>query len=89
MTSDERSLLATLHEATHRIPGVPDHADRPAGHHGDTHHGGTHHRGRTAHASTTKRRSPGHPRNHSPGRPPRVLVAWQRRIAALFGQDLR
>ncbi|GIF48591.1 hypothetical protein DFJ67_8205 [Asanoa ferruginea] len=24
--------------------------------------------------------------NHSPGRPPRVLAAWQRRIAALFGQ---
>jgi hypothetical protein len=28
-------------------------------------------------------------RNHSPARPPRVLVAWQRRIAAFFGQEPR
>nr|BFE65614.1 hypothetical protein GCM10020063_101400 [Dactylosporangium thailandense] len=26
--------------------------------------------------------------NHNAGRPPRVLAAWQRRIAALFGRDL-
>ena len=26
--------------------------------------------------------------NHSPARPPRVLVAWQTRIARLFGQEL-
>ena len=26
-------------------------------------------------------------RNHSAARPPRVLVAWQRRIAAFFGQE--
>jgi hypothetical protein len=78
MASDERSLLDTLHEATHRIPGVPDHAARPAGPQGGTRHG----------RSTAEPRSSGH-RNHSPAKPPRVLVAWQRRIAALFGQELR
>jgi hypothetical protein len=28
-------------------------------------------------------------RNHSPARPPRVMVGWQRRIAAFFGQEPR
>jgi hypothetical protein len=27
-------------------------------------------------------------RHHGPGRPPRVLAGWQRRIATLFGQQL-
>ncbi|MEA5364464.1 hypothetical protein VA596_33375 [Amycolatopsis sp., V23-08] len=27
-------------------------------------------------------------RGHSAARPPRVLVAWQRKIAAFFGQEL-
>jgi hypothetical protein len=58
-----------LHWATHRIPGVPAHAERPAGHQGRTRH---------------DRRW-----NHSPARRPRVMVAWQRRIAAFFGQELR
>ena len=74
----KRSLLDTLHEATHRVPGVPAHVHRAAGHQRTTHHG------RPARGSTTERRSP----NHSPARPPRVLVAWQRRIAAFFGQEL-
>ena len=80
--SDKRSLLATLHEATHRVPGVPAHVDQPAGHQGNTH------QGRTAHVSTAGGISPGRTWNHSPARPPRVLVAWQRRIAAFFGQEL-
>jgi hypothetical protein len=28
------------------------------------------------------------PHHHGPGRPPRVLAGWQRRIAAFFGQQL-
>lgn len=69
--TDRRSLLDNLHQATHRVPGVPVHADGPAGHQGHGHH--------TRHGRTW---------NHSPARPPRVLVAWQRRIAAFFGQEL-
>src|ERR1700755_2610383 len=60
----EHPFRDLLHGATHRVPGVPAHVDRPAGHQGGTHHSITH--------------------NHSSTRPPRVLVAWQRRIAALF-----
>lgn len=68
-----RRLLGTVHETTHRVPGVPAHVDRAAGHQGRTRHG---------------RRSPGRTwHHHSPARRPRVLVAWQRRIAALFGQE--
>nr|WP_062337328.1 hypothetical protein [Herbidospora sakaeratensis] len=55
-------LRDLLHRATHRIPGVPAHADGPPPGH------------------------QGHPR-HDHTRPPRVLVAWQTRIARLFGQD--
>lgn len=77
--TDEHSLRGLLHRASHRIPGVPAHAERPAGHQGHARHGrawrhsGAHHRSQ----------------NHSSARPPRLLVAWQRRIAAFFGQELR
>ena len=75
MTS-KHSLRDLLHRATHRIPGVPAHADQPAGHHGTTVHG----RG-TAHPSLN------HRWNHSPARPARFMPAWQRRVAALFGRE--
>lgn len=77
--TDKHSLVEALHGAGHRIPGVPAHAERAAGHHGNARHG------RPAHAA---RQPSGATRNHAPGRPPRVLVAWQRRIAAFFGQEL-
>jgi hypothetical protein len=77
--SDKHSLFGTLHEVTHRVPGVPEHVTRPAGHQGRTHHD----------RPTTERRSTGRTGHHAPGRPPRVLVAWQRRVAAFFGQELR
>jgi hypothetical protein len=79
--TDNHPLRALLHWATHRIPGVPAHAERPAGHRGKTshrrawHHSVAHHRWR-------------HRWNHSSAQPPRMLVAWQRRIAAFFGQEL-
>lgn len=66
-----------LHWATHRIPGVPAHAERPAGHQGTA----VHRRG-AAHGSPNRRW------NHSADRRPRFLPAWQRRIAALFGREL-
>ncbi|MFE6967508.1 hypothetical protein ACFVAJ_20695 [Agromyces sp. NPDC057679] len=75
-------LTDTLHEVTHRVPGVPAHAERSTGHQGANRHG------RTAQAGTLERRSTSRTRTHAPARPPRVLVAWQRRIAALFGQEL-
>lgn len=62
-----------LHRATHRIPGVPAHTERPAGH--------------QAPARQARRPSLNGRWNHSPARPPRVLVAWQRRIAAFLGAE--
>ena len=67
-----------LHRATHRIPGVPAHAERSAGHQGTTAHGRARRRGVAPHSSP----------NHSPARPPRFMAAWQRRIAAFFGREL-
>lgn len=77
--TDKHTLLDALHEATHRIPGAPAHAMQPAGHQGDARHG------RTAQASTAARHGHRGAGVH-PATPPRVLVAWQRRIAEFFGQ---
>ena len=78
----ERSLGSLLHWATHRIPGVPAHAERPAGHQGTAVHGRERRRG------VAPRPSLNHRWNHSPVRPPRFMLAWQRRIAAFFGREL-
>ena len=78
----ENSFHGLLHRAMHRIPGVPAHAARPAGHQGATHHS------HTRRDSRARQRSQRYQWNHSTARPPRVLVAWQRRIAAFFGQEL-
>ncbi len=80
--TNERSFRGLLHWATHRIPGVPAHAERPSGHQGTAVHGCARRRGVAPHSS------PNHRWNHSPARPPRFMRAWQRRIAALFGQEL-
>ncbi|WP_284748273.1 hypothetical protein [Amycolatopsis sp. RTGN1] len=73
--TDEHSLRAVLHRMSHRVPGVPAHVERPAGHQGHARH------------VRGQRHSAAH--NHAAARSPRVLVAWQRRIAAFFGQELR
>jgi len=78
----KRSFGGLLHWATHRIPGVPAHAERPAGHQGTTVHGRAPRRG------VASRPSLNHRWNHSPARPPRFMLAWQRRIAAFFGREL-
>ena len=65
-----------LHRATHRIPGVPAHAEQPAGHQGTTAHG------------STRRHGTNRGWNHSPANPPRFMPAWQRRVAALFGREV-
>jgi hypothetical protein len=81
--TNERSLRGLLHWATHRIPGVPAHAERPAGHQGAAVHGRARRPGGVA-----AHPSPNHRWNHSPARSPRFMPAWQRRIAALFGREL-
>jgi len=75
--TDERSFRGLLHRATHRIPGVPAHAERPAGHQDG------------ARRAVAPPPSLNHRWNHSPARPPRVMAAWQSRIAAFFGQEQR
>jgi hypothetical protein len=79
--ANKHSFRGLLHWATHRIPAVPTHAERPAGHQGTAVHG------------RARRRDAPHPSlnhswNHSPARPPRFMPAWQRRIAAFFGREL-
>jgi hypothetical protein len=81
MSTTQHPLRDLLHEATHRVPGVPAHVEHPAGHQGrvrvrDRSHGGEHGGARNTGV------------HHSSARPPRVLVGWQRRIAAFFGQEV-
>ena len=78
--TNEHSFRGLLHRATHRVPGVPAHAERPAGHQGTAVHGRAQRRGVAPHPSLN------HGWNHSPARPPRFMPAWQRRIAAFFGR---
>jgi hypothetical protein len=79
--TNKHSFRGLLHRATHRIPGVPAHAERPAGHQGTAVQG-------RARRTGAARPSPNDRWNHSPARPPRFMVAWQHRIAALFGREL-
>ena len=81
--TDSHSLRDLLHRATHRFPGVPAHTEQPAEHQTRARHGRARRRPVTAHPSLN------HRWNHSPARRPRVMVAWQSRIAAFFGQARR
>ena len=96
MSTENRPLRDLLHEATHRVPGVPAHVEHPRGHQGRVHvrESGAR-RARPVAVPDRERAHHGegggvrhHGLNHSPARQPRVLVAWQRRIAAFFGQEL-
>jgi len=78
----EHSFRGLLHRATHRVPAVPAHAERPAGHQGTAIHARARRRGGAPGSSLN------HRWNRSPTRRPRFLLAWQRRIAAFFGQEL-
>lgn len=83
----EHSFRGLLHRATHRIPGVRAHAQQPAGHQGTA--ADAHSRHRDIAPSPSLNHTRNHTRNHSPARSPRFLPAWQRRVAAFFGSDLR
>jgi hypothetical protein len=81
--TNKRSFGSLLHWATHRIPGVPAHAERLAGHQGTAIRGRARRRGGVIAQPSLNSRW-----NHSPVRPPRFMVAGQRRVAAFFGRDL-
>jgi hypothetical protein len=69
------TVIDALHEATHRVPGVPAHDELAA------------RGGRAAHdhrARNPRRTGHRHPARHRHTVPPRVLVTWQNRIARLF-----
>ncbi|MBB4754133.1 hypothetical protein [Actinoplanes lobatus] len=80
--TDKRSVGSLLHWAAHRIPGVPAHAERLAGHQGTAIRGRAHRGGDVARPSLNNRW------NHTPARPPRFLAVVQRRVAAFFGREL-
>lgn len=97
----ENSLRDLVHAATHRMPGVPEHVEHPAGHQGKDNpspragHQGKANPARPARParheqspSPVARTSRTASWNHSPDRRPRVLAAWQRRIGRFFGQEM-
>jgi len=81
--SKDRTVAKALHEAMHRVPGVPEHQDYSPGHQGTTGHGQSlQHRplqGRGA-----RRHQGSAPGHHQP---PRVLVGWQNWIGGLFSRN--
>jgi hypothetical protein len=77
-----RSVTDVLHRLTHRVPGVPAHVEQPKGHQRRVRRRGG------SHLPAADHQVPNRGWNHSPTRPPRVLVAWQRRVATFFGQQL-
>jgi hypothetical protein len=87
------------HPAGHQGPANQDRANQgpanagPANRGHAQREGARHpHPGHRAAAPEPSPRSSRQPRdrswNHSPARPPRVLAAWQRRVARFFGQEV-
>jgi hypothetical protein len=68
-------LTAALHDATHRVPGVPAHRAEADGPRIPARHG-QRLRGAHPHLQNARRRHDA---------PPRILVGWQNRIARLVG----
>jgi hypothetical protein len=71
---------ARLHDALHRLPGMPAHA-RAAELNANA-------AARRLHRRLSRNRPPRNPDGHH-GRPPRVLAGWQAWIGGLFGQEQR
>jgi hypothetical protein len=80
--SKDHAVRDALHEATHRMPGVPQHQDYPEGHQGTTHHGQARQNRSLQNRGTSSQH--GWVRAHD--RAPRVLVGWQNWIAGLFSR---
>lgn len=79
-------LASALHDATHQVPGVPEHQDRPHGHQGHEGHQSQAFRNRSA--QNRSLRDLGATLNQTArarhNKPPRLLVGWQNWIAGLF-----
>ena len=80
--SKDHAVRDALHEATHGLPGVPEHRDCPEGHQGTSPHG------RSLQDRAIQNRGAGSHQGSAPahGRPPRALVRWQNWIAGLFSR---
>ena len=85
--TNQRSLGDLLHDATHRVPGVPGHRDHDPGHQGRSRPAAGPGRAPAAEPNGTPANRLGDKLNHRPTNQgePRVLVGWQRRVAAFFG----
>jgi hypothetical protein len=74
-----RQVVEHLHEAMHRLPGMPDHAEAERLH------------ARAAHTNRHSTHSRRHLATENPTvrhqRQPRVLVGWQKAIGALFDRS--
>jgi len=73
-------FVSTLHDATHHVPGIPEHQNRAHGHHGEALQNRPAQnrplQNLGAHVNQAARA------RHN--KPPRVLVGWQNWIARLF-----
>lgn len=74
MGKNEKSLTEQVHEATHRVPGVPEHSKAER----------LNSRGGLPNRPLENKPLQGDRSNH-PNRKPRVLVNWQQKIARFFG----
>lgn len=73
----KKSAQEQLHEAMHRIPGVPEHSEAK----NLNNRGGLQNR-------PYKNRQRGAQVNH-PARQPKVLIGWQKKVAKFFGTEIK
>ena len=87
--SNDHTLTNALHEATHLVPGVPEHRDLPSGHQGAAAqpHARAHRSGAASSGQRTNAGAGAHQGAASAHqRAPRVLVGWQNWIAGVFSR---
>jgi hypothetical protein len=73
------TISSALHDATHRVPGVPDHHENSRHARSRSHVGGPRAQSHLRH----RQASQGHQA------PPRILIAWQNWIARVVGRKGR
>ena len=79
----EKSLQVQAHEAMHKIPGMPEHgeASRLNSHKGNLH--------RPLQNRPFKNQLLQGVRINHPGREPKVLISWQKKVARFFGVEMK